>query len=552
MKSLGIDIGSHSIKVVELTANNKGHFISQYFEHRLDLNPNKDNDLNILEFLRDLSKKYDPTQTIYNFALPQEQVALRFKTFPFSDRNKINKSLNFELEDEIPFADHALFEAKMVRINPPTSDVLACAVMKDHVANVIKRATDSNMEPHVVSAQGFAFANLKEKWDQPIPINNMQNADFAALNEKSIEIVIHFGFQKSLVSAYDQGRLVGVRTILWGAKMVAEAIQKKYEIPFSEALKELENKGFVLLNKKNASFDQVTFSDTISKSIRDMARDLNLVLLDLKSEFDAQIANVEISGGLSLVQNVGAFLTQLIELPVNRFEYIQNFQTMGLQFQPQQIARMGVALGLAFEGLKKPRNPAVNFLKEEFARQNQALQLFWKQWGHACQIGLAAIVFFFVYSYLREDFALKLSDRTVEVMKDQAKSVAKIPEKKANEKNIKKYILENKKRAADLKNLASIAKMNSGLDILKKLTDTAPIKTQIQLELRNFTLADTQLSIEGYVANDNELKLLQSHLKNMSITGQVNNSRVNLPTIPGKVSFSYNFTVDREIEKAKK
>ena len=87
---------------------------------------------------------------------------------------------------------------------------------------------------------------------------------------------------------------------------------------------------------------------------------------------------------------------------------------------------------------------------------------------------------------------------------------------------------------------------------MKRILKNISSKNTIQLEVRNFTLTDNELNIDGYVANDSELKLLQSHLMNMSASGKVNNSRVNLPTIAGKVSFSYNLNVDRGIEKVKK
>src|SRR5689334_23360974 len=99
MKSVGIDIGSTSVKVMEITATNKGLVLSRFIEHSLSTNPTHDPELNIIEFMRHLASEYDLNTTTFSVALRQEQVASRYKNFPFRERQKILKSLPFELEE---------------------------------------------------------------------------------------------------------------------------------------------------------------------------------------------------------------------------------------------------------------------------------------------------------------------------------------------------------------------------------------------------------------------------------------------------------------------
>ena len=115
MKSVGIDIGTYSIKVVEVISQNKGQLrVSQFLEHSLGQNPAFDPEIEIIEFLKGLAKAYDPSNTRFVFGLRQDQVSVRHKIFPFNDRLKINKSLPFELEEDLPFsAETAIFDAKI-------------------------------------------------------------------------------------------------------------------------------------------------------------------------------------------------------------------------------------------------------------------------------------------------------------------------------------------------------------------------------------------------------------------------------------------------------
>src|SRR5437868_4655555 len=178
------------------------------------------------------------------------------------------------------------------------------------------------------------------------------------------------GHTRTLVCAFEGNSLIGVRTILWGAKNIADAITKKYEIPYLDALKEVQNKAFILTSKQGATFDQITFSETIAKSVRELVRDLQLSILEFKSEFNAVITQVGLTGGSSSIKNLGPFLTQQLEVPVNKIYPLDLIPNVLFEKNAKTDTTFGMALGIAIEGLKKPRNPAINFLKGEFAKQN--------------------------------------------------------------------------------------------------------------------------------------------------------------------------------------
>lgn len=552
MKSLGIDIGSSSIKVVEVHSTSKGFQVTQFMEHPLGITPGHDQELEILEYLRDLSSLYDPSQTRFNFALPQNRVAIRNKFFPFNDRIKISKSLAFELEEDLPFSsDNAIFDAKIIRTVGNGAEVLACAAPKIHVQNLIQRAQDSNMDPFIISSEGTSFANVFERWNEAPPA---LAAPALGLDEevkpvRQITINLNIGHSRTLVCAFEGSSLIQVGSILWGGKNIADAIAKKYEIPYIEAIKELQTKAFILTNKQGATFDQVTFSDTIAKCVREMARDLQLAILELKSEFNAQINSIHLTGGVSQIQNLGPFLTQVLEVPVNRVSTLDQIPNVNFERNAYNGAVLGVALGLAIEGFKKPRNPPLNFLRGEFAKENHQMKMFWEKWGSTIKVATAALVVLFVYSSLRESFALSLADRTQEVLKSQAKTVAGLKGRAASENGIRKYIRDNKKRAADLKTLASVANMNSALDIAKKINDAAPPKSSITLDIQQMAIQDAQVTLQGYVNSPREMSLLQQALTNVSTDGQVKSGQSTLGALPDRTAFSFSFNVDRNVEK---
>ena len=104
-KSLGIDIGTYSIKIVEAQTTSKGVQVNHFFEHVLNPIPGSDHELETLEFLREFTSKYDET-TKFIVGLRQDRVAIRNKFFPFNERLKISKSLPFELVPHLPVVDY--------------------------------------------------------------------------------------------------------------------------------------------------------------------------------------------------------------------------------------------------------------------------------------------------------------------------------------------------------------------------------------------------------------------------------------------------------------
>lgn len=552
MKSIGIDIGASQIKVVEIQTTSKGYVVNQYLIHQLSLNPNHDREIETIEFLRDLASKYDAADTRYCVALRQEQVAIRNKIFPFTDRLTIAKTLPMELEDDIPFSiENSIFDSKIIRTLGTSSEILACASPKHHVAKMVQLLNDSGIEPEILSTEGSAFANLFERWNEApraFPASALGTED--SRPTRNLRIVLNIGYARTLVCAFDDSSLIGVRSLLWGGKNIAESIAKKYEIPLIEATKEMELKAFILTTKQETSYDAKIFSDTIAKSVREMVRDLQLSLLEFRSEFNGNIQQVELTGGVSLIQGLGPFLTQQLEVPVNRIRILDHIPQILFEKTDITDSRLGVALGLAIEGLKRPRNPAINFLKNEFAKQNHRLRKFVSQWGLSLQFAAVALVMLYVWGYFRSDFATALVDKANERLKEKAVSVGGLTKKTASEANVRKKIKENRKIITEIKSTQSVFQMNSALEILKRISESAPDKNAIKIDLKKFHVIEDEVTLEGYLNSRQEATNFMQSLNSVSADGRIQSRNSTLPADPKKVAISVSFKVDRNIHKA--
>ena len=83
MKSLGIDIGSFSLKVVELTtsANRSYHFTgAKIYPLNLTI---EDQEVQILQTLKQITKDFETEGSKVVVSLPQNQLSMRKVFFPF-------------------------------------------------------------------------------------------------------------------------------------------------------------------------------------------------------------------------------------------------------------------------------------------------------------------------------------------------------------------------------------------------------------------------------------------------------------------------------------
>lgn len=551
MKTVGIDIGSNQVKVVEINATTRGFQIANYHVLPLKQGGPQDIDLEVIDFLRGLVAKMDLEQTKFILGIRQDKVAVRFRTFPFTEKNKISKTLPLDLEDELPFSiDNSVIDFKMIRTRGPEAEILACATPRSNVEKLISFFNDVGAELDILCPEGVAFSNLIENFDAPVPNEPgiPSNLEESGL-KREVEVILHIGHTRTLICAFEKQRLVSLRSLFWGGQNISQAIATKYQLPLPEAQKEMELKAFILSSKQQASFEAKVFSDTIAQSVREMTRDLQLSLLEIKTELQCEIKNVQISGGVGQIQGLGAFLTQMLELPVNKVKLWERFGQALFEKNDVLEARLSIALGLALEGLKKPRNPPLNFLRGDFSNKPSQAIAFWENFGISVAWGGALIIALMIWASMRASYSDNLAQVSSQVLKTQAKKVANLTGRNANEKGVKKYIKEKRKVTAEMESVSKLMKVTSALDVLKRVNEMTPASSQIKLDVRRLYIQDQRVWMEGFVRSPVESNLLQTSLKGLAVDGKITRQTPSIRGPANKTVFAFTFNVDRGLNK---
>lgn len=544
MRSLGIDIGSYSVKLAELEFDVRRPKLIRVEEFVLSQDPNKDRSIEVLDLLRTNLAGLDPTTKIV-FCEKQSRVSIGLKSFPFRERHKILKSLPFELEDDIPFpVDDAIFDLKVVQYFKAATDVLAVATPYENIALINQLSKDIGVEIDVVSVEGLALCNLFEDWVLNPP--EKLEVEEELPGKEPAEAILSVGHQSSLLLVRKQDRVHAVRHIDWGFKSIAEHLAQKYSIGLLEALKELKAKSFILITEEGATQEQVKFSHHIKEAVNELGQQVKLCLWEIESELQIEVKHGFLLGGGALVKNLGAYLTQLLEISFNRLSYKEDFLDDATALTAEAELRGALAVALAIEGLKKPRNPAINLFKGEFEKKSQGFDRLWKVWKHTAQVAASIFFLLFVWGWIREDLADKIERDSFDLMKQQAANIAGLTGRNASETNIKRFLREQKQLDKNRALAENVKKLNSALDVLKELTQKMPGRRNVKLDVKRLQVKNDILEIEGLIGNPRELEEVRKSLQQLAIGGQVSNLQTSIKPQAGRQSFGFRLRVVRQ------
>lgn len=582
MKSVGIDIGSSSIKVAILESGSNSYKVLDYFEVPLPTDPGQDHYVHRLDALRRISVHCQEQNQIVKFclALRQEQVILRQLQFPFRQRQKILKSVAFELEDDIPFdQDDAVFDIKIQSYKDQSSQILAYVAANEYIESFLQLCHDCGIEPEIISCEGAAIANLIEKWyiappdyslnkDTDPKIDDTNDNLASAESDKKLkntknnseeeteapmsiihkyqepELLIHIGHIKTVFVLYQANEVINMRSINFGGRNIIDNISKKYKLNYVESQKTLIEKGFILVSHDNANQDQITFSNTIANSIDDLCTEIKRNILSINPKMLGQIKAIHISGGLSRLRNINAYMTQQFHIACNTFEHFHRHPQILVSLPKTAESNSSIAMGLAIEGLRQAKNPAINFRKDKFALNNQNWQNFMYKWQPSLKALATSFVIILVFAFIKEWNAESLSNNVQAKLKSQAQKMG-LKGRAATPTALKGLVRAKRSEIAARVELDVLKNLNSTLDITNEISKVVPSKAEIVMDVKNLKIEKENVEIHGWVLNSQEYTKLESQLKTLAISKSFKKIESKAEPMSGKTSFGFSFKAQR-------
>lgn len=547
MRSVGIDVGRYSVKVVEVLTSNRLYEVTNAREYKI-LNPEtNDQEIDILQTLNQISKDFDTDSARVVCSVRQQYISSRKLFFPFKERIKIQKSLAFELEDDIPLSiDKTVFDSKIIKFHESSAEVLAMACVADEIERTIELFGRGHIDPDVITPEYAAFANLYERWYLPPDEVKDEDIEVTRIAEPD-KLIVHIGHSKTFVGVVSQRHLIWGRSVMWGAEKIASSISQSFQVPFMTALEMMPTKAFILLTSSGANKDQIKMSQSVSSAFEPLMQAIRLTIMMANTEYNANIQQIDILGGAGEIKNMGPFFTQELEKPANVVNPMEGRADQPIRNYQQLSDVFLVALGLAIEGLRRPANPPVNFRQAQYIKKNLTFAKKWEKWGYTAKLIGIAYVCYFIYGVALDMVGTSLEEASNNTLIEQAGKIANLKGGSATQARIKQYIRDNNKKAKLVKVYDELAEINSPVKWINDVGQILPPnKDTKSFEVRSFVVNNDEVKLQGIADTTNTIDSLQKALKGVAIAGDVKAFPTTIQPEVGKKLFAFQFKVKRK------
>jgi len=239
---VSIDIGSHSVKVAQVTEGRGGVRVIRFAEQQLpagvrweigaDRRP-------LVETIRQALAKAGIRRRSAIMALPRRQVTARISAYPEAERNALRRVIEYDLADQIPFpVEQVILDFQTLgpsREQAGLTDVLVVAAQRDLVREYLAVAKDLGMGVAVLTVDVLALHDLTRSLPQGPP---------------GITLTVEVGARASSINVSEGGRLRLTRSVGMGGQQLSLAIRDDLNVSMEEAERLKGTEGLALLDRE--------------------------------------------------------------------------------------------------------------------------------------------------------------------------------------------------------------------------------------------------------------------------------------------------------------
>lgn len=337
---LGLDLGSHSVKAVELRQSLRGLEVVQLRSLALD-----DPAPALTSELQGFVQLYDLPSEHVVASLPGDRVTTRRLRFPFRDRRKLAAAVPFEIEDEVPFSLEDYFlDWELVGDARDGAEVAATLAPRADVALLVETLREAGLDPKVVEAEGLALGNL---------------ASLFGLG--GVRLLADVGHRKTVLCLVVDGRPIAARSIPVAGRAFTEAIRAERGVGEIEAERIKMEEGIFGAGGRPASPGAVAAADRLA---REILRTLGSLEAALEGRLPEQI---DLVGGSARLHRLDEFLRERTGIPTTRLSLPEGELASAFVAAGDPLL-FGPAAALALRASARAATH-MNFRQDELARR---------------------------------------------------------------------------------------------------------------------------------------------------------------------------------------
>ncbi len=336
---VALDIGSNSIKVVQLAHSKRGWELRKlgisYLPPEAIVDGSIIDSMTVTNAVVELLKEHKIKAEDAVSSLTGHSVIIKKVALPAMTEEELGESIQWEAEQYIPFpVSDVNLDFQILGEDPEAQgqmEVMLVAVKKDVIndyTNVIKEA---GLNPVIMDVDAFAVENMMEINYTVAPGENLA--------------LVNIGASVTTISVVSGGMTVFTRSVPVGGNQFSEELQRQFNISYQDA----ENlKMGREVEAAEGQDVQVVLEPVLNNMIGEVKRSIDFYLSGVPGAF---ISKIYLSGGGAKLAGLQGIIQEGTSIPtelVNPFNSIVSNQK---DFDPAYLADMGpnfsVAVGLA-------------------------------------------------------------------------------------------------------------------------------------------------------------------------------------------------------------
>lgn len=355
-KVIGLDIGSYSIKAIEIVNTFKSYEVTNFYETVI---PNLEGvplDAVVPVCMEQLFKEHNLQADRIITAMPGQFISSRVLPFNFSDPRKIEASISIELEDHVPFnMDDMVLDHQILGSHSGKTMALAVMTRKAFLKNFLDLLSRINIDPKLVDVDSLSFYNLS---------SNLE------VGEDECYALIDVGNEKTSICIIQNGVLRMFRSINLGGRYITDFLARDLETNFHEAQR-IKHRVSRVFYSGDSGEDLDDYEKLVTErttlAANAIVKELGRTLYSYKTWDKRPLAKVIVSGGTSKLKNFDYFLSEQLEVPVQKFSLASTDLIISpVLEQHQETLLQSLSIGLrAVTNVKK--HSQINLRRGEFA-----------------------------------------------------------------------------------------------------------------------------------------------------------------------------------------
>lgn len=320
--SIGLDIGTQSIKCVKLKINNSVELVS------FDL---EESQLDPTEILKKIKRSEDID--LVNISFCGSSTVIRYINFLRMNKSELRQALKFEVQKHIPFSlNEVNLDAEILKNDLPENKmlVLIAAIKKELMQQRLKTLENSGLRLNIIDIDSLALIN-SFNYNYP-KVEIPENKSICLLN---------IGATISNVNILDSGIPRLSRDIHSAGANFTKKLMDIFGLDFKAAEELKINPDAERASKVKASVESV---------LTNLATEIRTSFDYYESQNTSNVVKIFLSGGGSKIAGLSEMLTTCLGIPVETwdpFKQIKISEKIDLQKLNSFGGQFNIAVGLA-------------------------------------------------------------------------------------------------------------------------------------------------------------------------------------------------------------